>query len=572
MLTPNVPWRHLALRLLVLALLAGSTILPSHAQPTAAAPEADTAIGKYWIFFQDKPGSVEAGASHVTEAARLRRQRRGGPVPTGLDVPVAEVYLARLRALGVEPVVRSRWLNAVSAYLTPRQRATLEAFPFVRSIRPVQRLSPTAAAEAPAPLPAVFQPGRRVSSAEIDFGRSWEQLADINAIDLLNRGINGTGVRLGFLDTEFGDFEHPAFAHLLADGRLLGYRNFAQGPQDNRHGLSVASVAVGFEEGSLVGPGWGAQVLAATTEYAPSETNQEEDNFVAGLEWMEAQGADVINVSLGYTTFDAGERSYTPAHLDGDTGVTTVAADRAAALGVVVVTSAGNEGGCGTPESCWYYIGTPADADSVIAVGAVRRDSVRASFSSFGPTADGRIKPDVAAMGQSVWLAAPGGYAFSSGTSFASPLVAGVVAQILQVNPDLTPVDVRDLLRSTASQAGSPDNALGWGIVNAEAAVARAVLLGTGGELPDVAVLSPPYPNPFSGTTTFEVRAPAGHANVTLTVYDLLGRQAMPARRHTLSEGINWITLDGNDLAAGVYLYVLEGDAVHASGKMVVVK
>src|SRR5690606_19617854 len=149
---------------------------------------------------------------------------------------------------------------------------------------------------------------------------------------------DGTGVRVGFLDTLF-DFDHVALAHIEAGGRLLGVMDFTGQSQSNYHGLNTTSVAFGFDEGELVGPAHGAEVLAATTEYAPTETHQEEDFFVAGLEWLEQNGVDVVNVSLGYSTFDPGEGDYTYEDMDGDTTPFTRAVDVAAALGVVVVTS-----------------------------------------------------------------------------------------------------------------------------------------------------------------------------------------------------------------------------------------
>jgi hypothetical protein len=396
----------------------------------------------------------------------------------------------------------------------------------------------------------------------------------MNAIDPLERGINGAGIILGFLDTTYGNFEHPVFAHLQQDNRILGVQDFAQGPQTNTHGLSVASTAVGFAEGTLVGPAYGASVLAATTEYAPSETNQEEDNLVAGMEWLEAEGADVVNISLGYTTFDPGERSYTPADLDGDTGVTTRIVDIAASMGVVVVTSAGNEG-CSSPDFCWYYIGTPADADSAIAVGAVMPDSTKASFSSFGPTADGRTKPDVAAQGMSVVVAAPGGgYRFSAGTSFSSPLVAGVVAQILQVNPDLTPIDVRNILRWTASQSQNPDNRLGWGIVNADAAIRAAEQTSTGtdaSETPDAFGVTAAFPNPAAHRTTVAATLKTA-APVRLTLYNLLGQRVATPFDGMLSAGTHRLEIDLSGLPAGPYVYRLAYAGHAAAGTVIVVR
>ncbi len=512
----------------------------------------------YWIFFADKAASAEAVVPSVR--AQERRALRGSGDVLNIDTPVSERYVSALAAEGVWVKTQSYWLNAVSAALTEAQQAQVAGLPFVREVRPVARLVPQRTLDAsPAPLlPLAWE-----TTNAANYGLSATQLGTINATTSLERGFNGAGVVLGFLDTEYGAFTHVAFARMLSEGRLLGQQLFTPVAQNNRHGQAVASIAVGYEEGRFVGPAWGAFVLAATTEYAPSETNQEEDAFVAGLEWLERNGADVVNTSLGYTTFDAGQRSYSPADLDGNTGVTTIAADRAVALGVVMVTSAGNEG-CSQPANCWYYVGTPADGDSVIAVGAVTPDSVKAGFSSFGPTADGRIKPDVAAQGVGVYYASGNtSYAQGGGTSFSAPLVAGVVAQMLQANPALTPLDVRDILRRTASQAAAPDNRLGWGIINAARAVEEALVLDAEPALLPSALHVTVRPDPSNGPVRFTMQHGTGDFAV-LHVYDVTGRLVAIPFAGTLS-GHTDVDLSA-DLPAGLYLYHLTSGADRVSG------
>lgn len=530
-----------ALALLV-ALLA---CRPGLAQPEPA---------KYWIVLTDKPpGAARGEAARVAVRALERRRLRGSAArPALADVPVAPAYVERLRAEGVEPVVVSRWLNAVSAFLDEDQREAVRRLPFVREVRPVART----ATERSAPLSPVV----------IDYGPSALQLDLINARAPIEAGYTGEGVVVGFLDTTF-DFTHPALAPIAASGRLLGVEDFTGQGQTNAHGLAVASVAVGFDEGDLVGPAFGAAVLAATTEYAPTETRQEEDFFVAGLEWLEAEGADVVNVSLGYSTFDAGEGDYTYADMDGNTALVTRAADIAASLGVVVVTSAGNEGA-----STWRYVTAPADADSVITVGAIRPDSTRASFSSVGPTADGRTKPDVVAPGVGIVYAHPsGGYATGGlGTSFSAPLVSGVVAQMLQANPALGPVDVREFLRVTASQAASPDTLRGWGVANAEAALQLALGLTAEPAAPSPLAVRvfPTVLGAGRRTLTVEGRGGRAGAPASLRLYDVLGREVGVLFDGPLPTGPFTAALP--PVAAGVYFYRLSTDDGVASGRIVV--
>lgn len=509
---------------------------------------------KYWIVFTDKPAvSSKYVAPHLTDAALNRRALRGSALSNERDAPVSPVYVDALRNRGIEPIRTSRWINAISVTLTQAQRDEVSQLPFVRTVRSVARISTLN--EAPT-LPMVYeQPGMSIlSRSRIDYGQSQTQLQAINAIDPIEQGYIGTGITLGFLDTEFGDFQHPVFAAMVNDDRLMGQMNFTEGAQTSRHGLSVASTAVGFAEGSLVGPGYGASVFAATTEYAPTETNQEEDNFVAGMEWLESQGVDVVNTSLGYSTFDSGQNSYTTADLDGDTGLTTIVADVAASMGVVVVTSAGNEG-CSSPSSCWYYITTPADADSAITVGSVNANGIKSGFSSFGPTADGRFKPDVAAIGEQVYIGnGTSSYVTSQGTSFSSPLTAGVVCQILQANPKLSPIDVRDILRSTASQATNPDNSLGYGVIDAAAAVAAALAHPTSvdAESPDQFAISAPYPNPATTELTITIRSSSART-IRIDVFDSLGRLVGSPIESSIGNGVTTVRLPTTHLASGVY-------------------
>ncbi len=535
-----------------------------------AAPRAEP--DAYWIFLDGKP---DAARAEISERARERRARRGQPQAAEMDRNVSPTYLRALEEAGAEIRTESRWLNAVSARLTEEMLFRLREMDFVREIRPVaqgKHRLPEPVSDAP-PSPFSAKTGNDL------YGPSRTQLELMNAIEPLERGINGKGVRIGFLDTPFGNFDHTAFDVLKKENRLLAVRNFTGRTDDNNiHGMNVASTAAGYQEGALIGPAHGAEVLAAVTEYAPTETNREEDNFVAGLEWMESEGVDVVNISLGYSEFDRGQRSYAVSDMDGDTGITTIAADKAAALGVVVVTSAGNEGRCSSPQFCWYYVTTPADADSVITVGAVDARSNVASFSSRGPTADGRRKPDVAALGVFAYVGDRGNlFKYSNGTSFSAPLVTGVVAQVLQANPDLAPMAVRDILRQTAHQADKPDNVLGWGVVNAGEAVRMAESMAGGlvsaasDEAPTETALLGNYPNPFNPETTIRYTLEQA-GRVRLAAYDLLGREIATLVDGQQAAGEHRIRFEAGALPAGAYVYRLQTPDKVAARTMLLVK
>ena len=292
--------------------------------------------------------------------------------------------------------------------------------------------------------------------------------------ELHERGLHGEGIVVAVFDSGFPNLAHEAFASMT----IVAERDFVNGRDSVResvdaHGTNTLSTLGGYSPGQLVGPAYAASFILAVTEDVRSETPVEEDNWAAAAEWAEALGADVISSSLGYLDFDLPHTSYTDRDMNGETAVTTRAAARAAERGIVVVSSAGNGGFDPTRNT----LGAPADGVRVVSVGAVTRTGERTSFSSVGPTADGRIKPDVAAMGAGVVVARHLGnlYGAASGTSFSCPLTAGVVALLLQAHPTYTVDDVLTVLRGSASQASAPDTLLGWGIVDAVAAVDMAL-------------------------------------------------------------------------------------------------
>ena len=539
-------------------------------------------VEKTWIFLTDKLDGVgkttQVEAGYISDRAAERRHRRGSSWTAAHDAPISPLYLSTLAAEGVEVVRRSRWLNAVSAYLDANQRHAIRQMPFVRKLQPVAGLSTNISPPIPVP-PVIAHP----LSRRLDCGPSCGQLQLVNAITPLDNGINGQGIIVGFVDTRFDyngvQLGHPATAH-LANANRVKYRNYtADDPgigtqQDfSFHGLNTSSVTFGNAPNQLIGPCYGADtVYVAHTEWAPLERNVEEDNFVAAVEWMEASGVDVINSSLGYSTFDTLEVNYETSDMDGNTGVTTIAFDLAAQKGVVPVSSAGNAGG-----SSWRIITTPADGDSVIAVGAVYPDSTKVGFSSVGPTADGRTKPDVSAQGAFVRVAySSGTFGPASGTSFSAPMVTGIVCQILQVNPDLNPKEVWEVLTSTASQSASPDNNLGWGIVNAQAAIDKAKLIDMAvadvSPVPSSFVVRQPYPNPFGDKAFFEVQLLRPISDVQITVRNILGQRVLVPHVGPLSAGTHTITIQGQALPAGLYTYVVEAGGETQAGLMVHVR
>jgi serine protease AprX len=433
----------------------------------------DSAVA-VWVFFTDKEiksfaqykSALDRCLFQLSERSIRRRMQRGqAPWVDFTDIPVKEQYLNELENLGAKIRVVSRWLNAASVLASKQQIEKIENLPFVRAVKKVvtftrrKSLLEEKYLKKPDNVGAIHE-----VPLQLGYGQSYAQLAQIHVPELHNIGLSGKGVLITLLDTGFF-IRHPAFEHILSSNRLVATWDFINGDddvddQDNDqrwHGTAVWSVVGGYFADSLVGSAYGAQFALAKTERVDSEVVAEEDNWVAAVEWAEAIGADIVSSSLGYTDW------YTYQDMDGNTAVCTQAADLAVSMGVVVVNAAGNE-----RNKPWYYIIAPADGDSVIAVGAVDLQGRLTSFSSAGPTYDGRTKPDVVACGYRTYCASSSGsYTTMNGTSLSTPLVAGVCALLLEADSTLSPIQVREALWTTASQAGDPDNLMGHGIVNA---------------------------------------------------------------------------------------------------------
>ena len=436
-----------------------------------------------WVYFTDRGSSAAEKAAAIAALERslpertLRRRAKmkdpGRPLVDSSDLPPSVAYLEAVQAAGARLRRPSRWLNAASFEASAAQLAAIAELPFVARIELLARFRrqpglPTDAERALADQARLDALRRPRSQWTLDYGGSLPELEQINVPAVHEMGLSGSGVVLGMLDTGW-KLTHDAFAgiEVLATYDFINDDEVVENqPGDlinqHNHGTWTLSTVAGFLPGGLVGPAFGAGYILAKTEDISQEVPIEEDWWVAGLEWAEQLGADIVSSSLGYYDW------YEFSDLDGNTAVTTIAADLAVERGVVVVNSAGN--------SRWGFghIIAPADGFGVIAVGAVALNGNHANFSSPGPTYDGRIKPDVMALGVDnhvVSISDDQGYANLSGTSLSCPLVSGVAALILERAPGLDPLQVREALRETADRAHAPDNDYGWGIVDALAAV-----------------------------------------------------------------------------------------------------
>lgn len=367
---------------------------------------------------------------------------------------------------GYNIVNHSRWFNAIVIESQCPPVNLREEFPFVTWIRPVAELITIKSESGAANSGILF-------SQETDemYGHSAVQNRMLNIGWMHKRGFRGEGVRVGVFDAGFYSVNKlAAFDSLWKNGRMIGYWDFSSNDssvfEDDHHGMGVLSTMAANLPGEMIGTAPDASYLLARTEVASSETRQEEDNWVRALEWADSIGIDILHTSLGYSVFDSAAENYKYQDMNGGTAMITLAADKAAKRGILVVTSAGNEG-----LKSWRYITAPCDADSVLCVGAVDSSGDRAWFSSIGPTFDGRIKPEVAAMGeQAAHINGAGGVSLGNGTSYAAPMVAGLAACLMQAHPVRSNMDIYDAIRLSGSHVETPDSKTGTGIPDARKA------------------------------------------------------------------------------------------------------
>ncbi|GAB1350011.1 S8 family serine peptidase [Ignavibacteriales bacterium] len=519
-----------------------------------------------WVFFKDKGPATDKYFSNpslvVTQKSIERRKkfRSEANILDETDLPVYTGYIDDLQKMGLQIKGKSKWLNSVSLYVAKSEVLRVEKLPFVSHIDLVvrfsKRYSDDSVEQATIDQSKMIMDKKDVY--DLDYGQSFPQNLMMQVPALHNLGINGAGVTICVLDAGFNNLQHESFSQM----RILNKWDFVNndgGVGDSldmgsgSHGTNVLSAIGGYKPGKLIGPAYGASYLLAKTENTDSETPVEEDNWIAGIEWADSLGADLATSSLGYLEYDPPFQSYSWQDMDGNTARITRAADLAVSKGIVVFVSAGNEG----MDPSHNTLGAPADGDSVISVGAVDASGSRAYFSSVGTTVDGRIKPDIMAMGQAVRVASSytvTGYSQSSGTSFSCPLAAGVGALILSQRPNISPVVLAQALRTTADNSSNPNREYGWGIINGLAALNSipAMNVDEATETPSDIRVYGNYPNPFNPSTKIDFEI-STLSELTIDLYNSAGERVKRLGTGVKEPGKHTINIDGSGLNSGVY-------------------
>lgn len=421
----------------------------------------------YWVSFKDKndsPYSIFHPQEFLSPRAIERRQKYGILIDE-TDLPVSPSYVETVITSGFRVHHKSKWLNgiAVIGKYADAKALDLESLDFVKSVRPIGFVRKVQ--KAPKKI-GERDYSQNYKTRPYYYGNGNNQIKMLNGDYIHKMGFQGQEMHITVTDGGFlGMPETPAFDSLYAQGRILSTKDFVEGDdyvyESSDHGRNVMSTMAANLPFLLVGTSPYASYHLLKTEDDKGEYIVEEYNWVAAAEYADSVGTDVINCSLGYFDFDDNDMDYAYRNLDGNTAPISIAADYAAKKGILVVTSAGNEG-----NGKWKHITVPADADSVLTVGAVDRDMYYAKFSSLGFDDRQYVKPNIMARGHQAVVATPKKYdtKYSSGTSFSAPIMAGMVASLWQALPQLNNMQIIDLIQKYSSQKDQPDTKFGFGI------------------------------------------------------------------------------------------------------------
>ncbi len=513
-----------------------------------------------WVYFNNKPNSATFLANPLTMLTQRALDRRTAQnIALDItDVPVEQTYITQITAAtGITVMAKSKWLNALHIRGTQANIQALTALSFVNhvtfanhSLNPGGRISQN--------LNKIQAVNKNLDAQVMyNYGGSQNQIEMLNGHLLHQQNFTGQGKIIAVLDAGFPGVNTAApFQNLMTNNQILGGYNFPDANTNyfsrNNHGSNVLSTMGGFADGQLVGTAPSAQYYLFITEDVNSENPVEESYWVEGAELADYYGADVINSSLGYFGYDNTAYSYQYADMIGNKTFASRGANMAFNKGIVVVISAGNSGATAEP-----HIATPADAIGALTIGAVNSTEVYASFSSIGPSFDGRVKPDVCAKGAGTTVSSPTGTIYTSnGTSFSSPVMAGMVATFWSAIPTLTAQQVVNFVKQSADNYNAPTNQKGYGIPDFQLALTNALNFEAIKANQRFLV----YPNPAENQITFQLE---NKQKGIVYLYDVLGQNILTKEIYENNNSI-----DIQNLSNGIYYYNFESDKVF-KGKII---
>lgn len=517
----------------------------------------DPDTSRYFIYFKDKgadnPYSVSNPQAFLTQRSIDRRSKQGIEIIES-DLPVNPNYVLQLDEADVNVFFTSRWLNGALVQMHLNQVESIQALEFIDSVRLIARGARLTK------NPVIPDPPTNFELPAVNEGDSDIQLIMMGA-DLMHAdNIKGQGMLIAVLDNGYrGVNRYTPFQHIWENNQLVASKDFVENSgnvfQFGSHGTAVFStIGANFttDTTNFFGVAYEADFILCVTEDSKAENTIEEYNWLLGAEFADSLGADVINSSVGYRLFDIDEHNYTYDDLDGQTTVNSIAAGMAAKSGMIVATSAGNDG----DNNGWNRINTPADANGVLTVGSANVDFTYSPFSSIGPSKDGRTKPDVSAFGNgTLVMRGNGDIERGGGTSFASPLIAGFAACIWQANPDKTNYDVMWAIRNSGHQSDNPDNYLGYGVPNY--IYAKDVKALSVKDIFDDKFTI--FPNPFLGDTLYLLTDEEFQGDMEVKIIDPTG-STVYNKKFQQSEIKERMELSLDSSIRGVYFLSLQTD------------
>jgi len=509
--------------------------------------------GYYFVHFTDKQNNeynISNPSLFLSQRAIQRRINQNLAIDS-LDLPVTTTYVNEIKNKGLSIHFTSKWLNGVMVKVDNESLLdTLNNLPFVKKLTYTRPL---------------LSEGTKIRKFENEdknyiYGMASNQIQMLKGNFIHQKDKLGQGMLIAVLDAGFsGTDTITQFDSLRNDGRIVLTRDFVDGNFDSNvyethsHGTMVLATMAIIHNGTYVGTAPRAQYALFRTEDGASEYIFEEYCWVAGAELADSIGADLINSSLGYTTFDDPSMNHTWADLDGKTSVASRAATIAARKGIICTISAGNWGG-----DAWRKIGIPSDADSVISVGAVDSQRNYAFFSSQGYSADGRVKPDVSAQGVScATVTSAGNYTTASGTSFSSPILCGLVACLWQAFPSKNNIEIMDAVRKSSSQYQNPDSLLGYGIPNFE--LAYYILTSIYPLNIESFSIKNLYPNPTKNILNIEYQSNKYNV-INYELFDIDGKTLKKDIFNILPVEKGVFSINMSNIESGIYLLNINND------------
>jgi hypothetical protein len=514
-----------------------------------------------WIYFNGKPNAqtfLDNPLTMLTQRSLDRRTTQGIALDI-MDVPVHQPYINQVEAsAGITVLAKSKWMNCVHVRGNSLQNIqALSNLAFVSSIDYANvNLNRPGANSTQVEKRKVNKTMETL--VNFNYGTSANQIQMLNGHLLHQQNYTGQGKIIAVMDGGFPGVDTAApFARLRNNNKILGgYDYVNRNPNfyaGISHGTMVLSTMGGYVDGQLVGTAPDAAYYLFITEDDANEEPLEESLWVEAAEEADRLGVDIFNTSLGYTEFDNPAYNHTYADMNGLTNFSTRGVNAAFSRGIISVNSAGNSG-----NSPWFYVSSPADAVNALTVGAVNASGAIAGFSSRGFETSSYIKPDVAAQGvASVLSNTNGTIATANGTSFSSPITAGMVASLWQALPSKTNAELIQLIKQSSSQYSNPDYEKGYGIPNFNQALINGTLGFISNESKDFNI----YPNPVTDFIT--IQFPYSIENASISVYNSLGQNVL---ENKLSNNNSKISLE--ELESGVYIYKIEANNFSKTGKI----